>query len=51
VLVRLSTVGEPSSETFGALQRFAAAMLLAVDQAVLPALVGRPLATKIRGGS
>jgi EpsI family protein len=51
VLVRLSTVGEPSEETFGALQRFAAAMLLAVDPVALPALVGRPLAAEIKGSA
>jgi EpsI family protein len=47
VLVRMSTVGEPSAETFAALQRFAAAMLHATAPKGLPALVGRPLAAAI----
>ena len=51
VLVRLSTVGEPSEQTFNTLQRFAAAMLDATDPAALPALVGRPLAAEIKGAA
>lgn len=47
VLVRLSTVAEPTPETFAALQRFAKAMLEATNPAGLPALVGRPLAAAI----
>jgi EpsI family protein len=46
VLVRLSTVGEPSPELFGALHRFTTQMLDAVKPEVRPALVGRPLAAK-----
>jgi EpsI family protein len=48
VLVRMSTVAEPSPETFGTLQRFADAMLHATKPVGLPALVGRPLAAAIR---
>lgn len=49
VLVRLSTVGDPSPETFDGLQEFAAAMLAATRAEGLPALVGRPLAAAIHG--
>lgn len=49
VLVRLSSIGEPSPEVFAALQRFTRAMLDATDPAALPALVGRPLAASIKG--
>jgi len=48
VLVRLSTVAEPTPATFATLQRFADAMLHATKPAGLPALVGRPLATAIK---
>jgi EpsI family protein len=51
VLVRMSTVGEPSPEAFATLNRFAKALLAASDPAVLPALVGRPLATALKGKS
>jgi EpsI family protein len=47
VLVRLSTVAEPSPATFGGLQRFAKQMLHATSPYALPALVGRPLAAAI----
>ncbi len=50
VLVRLSTVAEPSRETFATLERFAKAMLEATKPAGLPALVGRPLAGAIKAG-
>ncbi len=50
VLVRISTVARPTSETFATLQRFARAMLEATNPAALPALVGRPLAADIGGG-
>lgn len=49
VLVRLSTVSEPSAKTFEGLQRFAKAMLHATAPEALPALVGRPLARSILG--
>jgi EpsI family protein len=49
VLVRLSTVGDPTPETFDGLQKFAAAMLAATQAKGLPALVGRPLAAAIHG--
>lgn len=49
VLVRLSTVGEPTDETFANLDRFATSMLRATNPAGLPALVGRPLASAISG--
>ncbi|MGL6042911.1 MAG: exosortase-associated protein EpsI, V-type [Sandaracinobacteroides sp.] len=48
VLVRTSTVGEPSPQAFAALSRFATAMLGASNPAALPALVGRPLAAAIK---
>lgn len=51
VLVRLSTVAEPTRETFATLERFAKAMLQATKPAGLPALVGRPLASAIKGAS
>ena len=51
VLVRMSTVGEPTPEAFAALERFATAMLLATAPAGVPALVGRPLATAIKGAA
>lgn len=47
VLVRLSTVGEPTPETFAVLQKFAKEMLHQMDPAGLPALVGRPMAAAI----
>lgn len=47
VLVRLSTVGEPTPETFAALQRFAKAMLDVTIPPGVAALVGRPLAAAI----
>lgn len=49
VLVRLSSVGEPSPEVFGALHRFAREMLAATYRPALPALVGRPLAAQLKG--
>jgi EpsI family protein len=49
VLVRLSSIGEPSPEVFGALHRFARDMLAATYQPALPALVGRPLAAQLKG--
>lgn len=51
VLVRLSTVGDPDPEKFGALERFAKLMLDATAPAGLPALVGRPLAAAIKAQS
>ncbi len=47
VLVRMSTVADPTPETFAVLQRFATAMLHATKPAGLPALVGRPLSQAI----
>jgi EpsI family protein len=46
VLVRLSTVGEPSPALFDALHRFSQQMLDSMEPAFRPALVGRPLASK-----
>jgi EpsI family protein len=51
VLVRLSTVGEPSPEIFASLQRFARQMLAATYAPALPALVGRPLAATLKGAA
>jgi len=44
VLVRLSTVAEPTRETFATLEHFADAMLHATKPVGRPALIGRPLA-------
>jgi EpsI family protein len=49
VLVRLSTVGEPTAATFAALSRFSQAMLSATAPRARPALVGRPLAAAMAG--
>lgn len=46
-LVRLSTVAEPSPETFDALEEFARLMLEATRPEGLPALIGRPLAQAV----
>jgi EpsI family protein len=48
VLVRLSTVGDPTDEVFAGLEEFARELLLAVKGPALPALVGRPAAAAIR---
>ncbi|MCS6986090.1 MAG: EpsI family protein [Sphingomonadaceae bacterium] len=47
VLVRLSTVAEPSPEVFAALETFARELLLAVSPEARVALVGRPTAAAI----
>ena len=49
VLVRMSTVGEPSPELFGELRAFAAAMVRGLAAGNRAALVGRPLASAMRG--
>jgi EpsI family protein len=49
VLVRLSTIGEPSPEAFAALHRFARQMLKSTYPAAVPALIGRPLAAELKG--
>jgi EpsI family protein len=51
VLVRLSTIGEPGPQIFETLQRFAREMLGASYPPGLPALVGRPLAAKIKAAA
>lgn len=51
VLVRMSTVADPSPQTFATLQRFAAEMLKATDPRGIPALVGRPAAAAITAAS
>ena len=48
ILVRFSTVGEPSRETSADLALFARSMVLAVRPADRPALVGRPLAALLK---
>ena len=48
VLVRFSTIGEPSPATSAGLALFARSMLLAVKPADRPALVGRPLAALLK---
>lgn len=50
VLVRLSTVADPSPEIFEGLQQFARSLLFAVKPEVRPALVGRPAAQLIAAG-
>ncbi len=49
VLVRMSTVADPSDAVFATLASFAAEMLRATDPAAWPALVGRPLAAAMAG--
>jgi EpsI family protein len=51
VLVRLSTVGEPTPAVFAALQRFTQAMLQETDPRGLPALLGRPLAAEFKAAT
>lgn len=48
VLVRVSTVGVASDETFAGMNHFVGALLRQVDPKLLPALVGRPLAAEIQ---
>lgn len=48
ILVRLSTVAEPTAETFAALRDFAATMLLAVAPADRAVLVGTTLSGRLR---
>lgn len=47
VLVRLSTVAEPTPDVFDALEEFARQLLLTISGAPLEALVGRPTARAI----
>lgn len=47
VLVRMSTVGEPTPEVFATLSRFATEMLKATDPKGVPALIGRPAAAAL----
>jgi EpsI family protein len=47
VLVRLSTVGEPTPEAVEGLHKFARAMVESIAPKSRPALVGRPLAAKM----
>jgi EpsI family protein len=51
VLVRLSTVGDPSPAKFEMLQRFAREMLNASKPSGLPALLGRPLAAELKASA
>ncbi len=48
VLVRLSTVGEPSAATSAELDLFARSMVMALKPEDRPALVGRPLAALLK---
>lgn len=48
VLVRFSTIGEPSAATSADLQLFARSMVMAVKPDDRPALVGRPLAALLK---
>lgn len=50
VLVRLSTVAEPSPQIFAELHDFTAQMMRAVSPEVRPALIGRPLAQEMQAG-
>ncbi len=47
VLVRMSTVGDPTPEVFQALEEFARLLLSSVSDASLVALVGRPMARAV----
>jgi EpsI family protein len=47
VLVRMSTVGEPTPETWAGLREFAAAMIAAMRKEDRSALIGRPLAEQM----
>lgn len=47
ILVRISTVGEPSPETFAALRRFATMLVRSLAPADRAGLIGRPLARAI----
>jgi EpsI family protein len=49
-LVRISTVGDPTPETFAAMHAFARAMVESVAPKNRAALVGRPLAAQMAGG-
>jgi EpsI family protein len=51
VLVRLSTVGDPSPETFAGLERFARELLKTLPPYGREALVGRPAAAGIAAGT
>jgi EpsI family protein len=48
VLVRLSTIGEPSPAAFADLAEFAREMILAIAPKDRPALIGRPLASQLK---
>jgi EpsI family protein len=48
VLVRLSTIGEPSPQAFADLSEFARTMVLAIAPKDRPALIGRPLASLLK---
>lgn len=48
VLVRLSTIGEPSPAAFADLAEFAREMMLAIAPKDRPALIGRPLASQLK---
>lgn len=50
VLVRMSTVAEPTPEVFAELEAFAVEMLRASDPRILPGLVGRPVAEAMQAG-
>ncbi len=49
VLVRMSTVADPTPETFAALEAFARELILALPPAGHKALLGRPLAARLGG--
>ncbi|MGQ5701986.1 exosortase-associated protein EpsI, V-type [Sandaracinobacteroides sp. A072] len=49
VLVRMSTVGDPTPEAFASLRAFAGAMLAAMEDDALSTLIGRPLASEMAG--
>ena len=48
VLVRLSTVGEPTREVFGQLEAFATALVASMKPGDREVLIGRPLASGLR---
>lgn len=47
VLVRMSTVAEPTEEAFASLRAFARTLVNAMPAAGLPSLIGRPLAKRV----
>ncbi|MFN3592100.1 MAG: exosortase-associated protein EpsI, V-type [Thermaurantiacus sp.] len=51
VLVRMSTVAEPTPDVFAELEEFALEMITASDPLIWPALVGRPVAETMKAAT